>query len=424
MIKKLDFLTSFSFKNLLNNKRFTIPVSLFLALIFWLLIVTKENPIIPRSFADLTVNVNLENTFAFENGMNIVEDISQQKFTVVVRGPSYLVSTLKVDDFNLYASAANVDAPGEYNLDVVASPVSPNSGYEVLSVSPSTVKVNFDYIDTKEFTIKAVAENVTAKEGLIAENAIVSGTENDTITITGPRTVINKIDSVIALTKVNKMLAVSQTFDADILLYDIDFKEIDPKNLTLSTNNVKVTVPISKKKVVPVEVDLSNLPNGFDKSSLKFTLNHNDVTIIGTPDSVDKANKIVLSAIDITKISKTSNSFDVSPKLPEGIRLLDNIEFFTVKFNTDNYIERTFDVSVVNSANLTQGLTVKTTGLKNVKICGPRSVLNNLRASSIFGVVDLKDKKAGEHSLEIKIEFQSKNNIWAVGAYTTTVTIK
>lgn len=424
MTKKFDFLTSFSLKKLLQNKRFTIAFSCFLAFALWLLIVTKENPIIQRSFADMTVNVNLENTFAAENGMSIIEDISQQKFTVVVRGPSYLVSSLKSEDFNLYASAATVDAPGEYNLEVAATPVSANKGYEVLSVSPSTVNISFDYIDTKEFTIRAVAEGVTAKEGLIVENAIVSGTENDTITITGPRTVISKIDSVVAITKVNKTLDVSETFDADIKLYDLKQDEIDTKNLTLTETKVKVMVPISKKKTVPVEVDLTNLPEGFDKKSLKFQLDHSNVTVIGTPEAVDNTKKIVLSAIDITKISKTTNSFDVSPKLTDGVRLLDNIEFFTVKFNTEDYIEKTLDVKTIRVDNLESGLTSKQTTIKNVKVFGPRNVINRLRSNSVYGVVDLKDKKAGELSLEVAINFKSKDNIWAIGTYNTTVTIK
>ena len=160
MSKVADFLASFSLKKMLYNKRFVIPFSIFLAFVLWLVIVTKENPIIERSFADMTANVNLENTFASENGMSIVDDISSQKFTVVLRGPSYLVSSVKSEDIVVYASAASVDAPGEYDLKVAISETSVNSGYEVLSITPSTVKVSFDYFETKEFTVKAVHSNL------------------------------------------------------------------------------------------------------------------------------------------------------------------------------------------------------------------------------------------------------------------------
>ncbi len=424
MSKMKDFLTSFSFRKLLYNRRFTIPVSIILAFVFWLLIVTKENPIIERSFADMTVNVNLENTIASENGMSLVGDISEQKFTVIARGPTYLISALKSEDFNVYASAAAIDAPGEYNLEVVAIPNSANKGYEVLSVTPSTVKVSFDYIDTKEFTVKGMAEGVTAKEGLIAENAVVSGAESDTITITGPRTVINKIASVVAFAKVNKTLDASSTFDAEIKLYTEKEKEIKPENLTLSETKVKVTVPISKKKTVPVEVAFTNLPEGFDRASLSYSIDHKNVTVIGTPEAVDKIKQITLSPIDISTVSRGSNSFDVSAILPDGIRLFDNIEHFTVKFSTNSYTEKTVTVSDFSIKNLDKNLSAVCSKIKNVKVCGPRIAVNRLKSSKAYAVVDLSNKKAGEHSVEVLICFKDNDSIWAIGTYNTTVTIK
>ncbi len=424
MSKIADFFTSFSLRKLLCNKRFTIPFSIFLAFVLWLLIVIKENPIIDRSFADMTVNINLENTLASENGMSIISDVSEQKFTVVVRGPTYLISSLKSEDVNLFASAAAVDAPGEYNLEVTAAPASSSSGYEVLSVTPSNLKVSFDYIESKEFTVKALAEGVTAQEGLIAENGVVSGAESDTITITGPRSVINKIDSVVAYAKVEKTLSVSETFDADIKLYSSENREISADNLTLSATKVKVTVPISKKKTVPVEVAFTNLPEGFNKDSLSYTVDHKTVTVIGTPETVDKTEKVVLSAIDISKISKSSESFDVSATLPDGVRLIDNIEHFTVKFNTSGYSEKVITVSELQLKNLEKGLKASGSKIKNVRICGPSSVINRLNGADAYAVVDLSNKKAGEHSAAALISFSGVDNVWAVGTYETTVTIK
>ena len=424
MNKLKNFLNSFQLKKLLDNRRFTVPFSLFLSVALWLAVVNNEKPIIERSFADLTVNVNLENTFASDNGMSIIEDISAQKFTVFVRGARYAVSSLRTEDINVYASAASVDAPGEYNLDVAVSKNN-TSEYEILSITPSTVKVSFDYIDTKEFTIIPKAEGVTAKEGLIAENGVVSGTESDTVTISGPRTIINKIDSVVALTKVDKTLEVSETFDADIILYDIDGNEINTDNLTLSTNNVKVTVPISKTKTVPVVVDFSNLPPNFDKNSISYTLDYSSVTVIGTPETVDKTENVILSAIDIRNVSPTSNSFDVSAKLPEGVRLLDNIEFFTVKINIEKYSQTTINVSQIEYVGLDAKLSIgETLEIKNVKICGPQSVINKLKSDSVYAEIDLTGKAAGQHSLDAKIKFKDDNNVWAVGVYTTTVSIK
>lgn len=423
MQKIKNFFKSFHLRKLLGNKRFTVPFSLGLAFVLWLVITINQNPIIERSFSDMTINVNLENTFASDKGMSIVDDISTQKFTVVVRGASYAVSSITSGDINVYASAASVDAPGEYNLDVMASKTNQLANYEILSVTPSTMKVSFDYIDTKDFTIKPKTEGATAKDGLIAENGIVSGTENDTVTISGPRTVMNKISSVVALAKVNKTLDVSETFDADIVLYDEQGNQISDEHLTLSINKVKVTVPISKTKTVPVLVDFTNLPNGFDKNSISYSLNYSSVTVIGKPETVDKTESVILSPIDLTAVSPTANSFDVSAKLPEGVRLVDNIEYFNVKLNIDNYSQKVITVSDITCNGLGSGLKIQNIAeIKNVRICGPKSVIKNI--GSAYAEIDLSGKTAGQHSLEVNISFKENNNIWAIGTYTTTVSIK
>ena len=423
MQKIKNFFKSFHLRKLLGNKRFTVPFSLGLAFVLWLVITINQNPIIERSFSDMTINVNLENTFASDKGMSIVDDISTQKFTVVVRGASYAVSSITSGDINVYASAASVDAPGEYDLDVMASKTNQLANYEILSVTPSTMKVSFDYIDTKDFTIKPKTEGATAKDGLIAENGIVSGTENDTVTISGPRTVMNKISSVVALAKVNKTLDVSETFDADIVLYDEQGNQISDEHLTLSINKVKVTVPISKTKTVPVLVDFTNLPNGFDKNSISYSLNYSSVTVIGKPETVDKTESVILSPIDLTAVSPTANSFDVSAKLPEGVRLVDNIEYFNVKLNIDNYSQKVITVSDITCNGLGSGLKIQNIAeIKNVRICGPKSVIKNI--GSAYAEIDLSGKTAGQHSLEVNISFKENNNIWAIGTYTTTVSIK
>lgn len=419
----MNFLKSFSIRKLLYNKRFTIPFSIFMAFTIWLTITINQKPTIQRTFPDSTVSINLENTVVAENNMSIIGDISEQKFTVVVRGPSYIVSSLKSSDFSLYASAAEVDAPGDYNLKVLSAKGSEE--YEILSINPPNVKVNFDYIETKEFKINAMAEGATAEEGLIAEAGVVGGTEKDTVTISGPRTVINKIESVVALATVNKTLSVSETFDASIVLYDSEGNVIEPTNLTLSATNVKVTVPISKKKTVPIKVDFSNLPSGFNKDVIKATVDHPNVTVIGTPEAVDKITEVALSAIDITTVSLTANSFAVPPKLPEGIRLLDAIENFNVTVNVSGFIEKTVTVSQLKYSGVSSGLTAsKGASIRNVRIFGPRAEVNKITSSNIYADINLTDKKVGEHTVNATIGFEGSNSVWAIGSYKTTVTIK
>ncbi len=421
MSEKFNILKPSAIKGLLYNKKFTIPLSIFLAFVLWLVIITQENQMRDRTFSDLTLNINMENTFASENGLNIVGDVYTQKFSVVVRGPSYVVSSLRPEDLSVYISAATVDAPGQYKLDVVATRSATN--YEILSVYPSTVKVEFDYFDTKEFAVKAEAQGVSAVEGLVVDTSIVSGIEGDILKVTGPRSKLNQIESAVAVCKVNRVLSETQSFDAEINLLDGNGKKISLENITLNAEDVKVKVPISKKKTVSVVADFTNLPDGFNKDSIKYTLDHGKVDIIGTPETVDKITKITLSAIDITKVSLNSKTFDVTPKLPEGVRLLDNFETFKVTVDTTDYVEKTFTVNSVKTVGLKQGLTVNKITIRNVKICGPRAVVKKITADMIIAKIDLTGKGEGQHTVDALMNFNTYDNVWAVGTYTTTVTI-
>ncbi|MBO5020295.1 MAG: hypothetical protein J6D52_06500 [Clostridia bacterium] len=421
----MNFIKEFSIKKIFLKKRFTIAFSVILAFFIWIIITVQQKPVISRTFSDLSVNINLENTFVSENNMNIIGDISKQRFTVVITGPTSLVSALTADQIGIYASAGEVDAPGKYSLKVSPTSTTVSAEYDITSISPPTVDVEFDYVDTTEFTITPVAVGVTAADGLVAENGIVGGTESDTVTITGPRTVVGKIKNVSAVAKVNKTLNATETFDAELVLLDEKNGELSKEFITMSTNNVEVTVPISKKKTVPIIVDYANAPIGFDAKSVSVSYNYPSVNIIGSPDKVDKTSQITLSPIDLSTLTMGKKSFDLSLKLPEGVRLLDSVEYITVTVNAADYAEKTLNVNSVKYIGLSTGLsTGSMSAIKNVKVCGPSSVINNITSEDISAEVDLTDKKAGQHTVPVKFKLGKYKNVWISGQYNTTVTIK
>lgn len=424
----IKFLEKLSFKKLFSNNQFTIPFSIVLAFILWISIVINQKPTIERTISGISLNINQEDSKFAEDGMALIGDTAAQKFTVIVRGPSGVVSPLKSEDIGLYISVGEIVSPGVYERQVQVTKDTVNAEYDVVSITPSEVNINVDYIDSEEFIIKANAEGAVASEGLIAESGIVSGTESDKVKITGPRTIINQIDSVVATAVVNKTLSESETFDATSLkLYDVNGTEISSENLTLSLskNDIKITVPVSRKKDVKVVPNFINIPDGFDINSLNITIDHPNVTIIGTPEKVLNTESITLSPIDLSALSVSATTFELSPKLPEGVRLLDNIEAFNVSLNLAGYVERTVTVEANKYDGLASSLNVtETTAIKNVKICGPRNVVNNISEDKIYALLDLTDKKAGEHTVDVLICFEGYNNVWAIGSYKTTVSIK
>ncbi len=427
--------------NLLYNKKFTIVLSLLLAFALWLGIAIVENPIRSLTFNDLSATITLDGTAAADLGLGIVSDVASQKFSMTVSGPNYIVSALKAEDFSLSASTIEVNSAGTFNLKIAANNVTGKSGFTITSITPSTIDVAVDFIDTKEFTIVPKLIGVSASEGLVAETPIVSDSQQSTITIKGPRSTIDKIGSVGTVADVNATLSTSQAFNSDVVLYDLDEKILyryttdgtvyDGNNnivtnsyLTLSFTNVKVTQPISKKKVVNCKPIFTNLPAGLSEDNVKYSLSLSKVTIIGTPEIVDKIDAITLSPIDFRQVSTSLNEFEVSASLPDGAKFLESVDVFKVSIDTSKYAEITLDIKDIRCLGLDGNLKAKTDKqIKNVKICGPANIIKNLKASDLFAVVDLTDKAAGAYTVEVVIKSDVYDSVWQIGTYNTSITL-
>ncbi|MBR3145226.1 MAG: hypothetical protein IKF53_04985 [Clostridia bacterium] len=431
-----------NFSKIFSNKSVAIPFSLIISLIVWMVIVIDQNPVREQVFTNVTPAISLENTAANERGLGIVSDLSKEKFTVTVKGPNYIVSSLRTDDFTLTADISDINTAGTYNLEIVGNYNSTKSGYSFVSISPSSIDVTFDYIDTKEFTIEPKLIGVSAAEGLVAETPVPANSDQNTITIKGPRSIMQKIASVGSVAEVNKVLSTTQTFDSYVVLYDennellyrytLDGKvfnsndeEVTDRRLTLTYTTLKVTQPISKKKTLNVTPSFKNIPEGIDTSVFSPEVDRTSVTVIGTPEVIDKMTTLTLSQIDFQSISISNNSFEIAPNLPDGVKLDETIDYFTVTLDMNGFSEKTLNVSDIRFNELSKNLKVSAYDyINNIKICGPTSVINNLSASDLYADVNLTGKAAGNYTLDATIESDKYNNIWVYGKYTVTVTLK
>ncbi len=416
---------SLFFRKILFNRNITIPFSIIIAFLLWLGITMSDQTSMERTFSVTGVSVNLESTAVAESGMSVINDVTNQSFTVKVKGKSGTVSKLKSEDINLYVNAAEVDSPGTVELKVFASNDS-SDNYNVVEISPSKITVDFDYIDTKEFEIVPVTDGIIVNEaGLVKGTEGIGGLESNIIKITGPRKIVGKISKVTALVDETKVIKSTETFDAKIIIYGEDGHEIKSEKLSLNITDVKVTVPVYKQKTVPVKADFSNLPDGFDIKSLKYKIDHSKVLIEGLPDAVEQVKEITLNPIDLRNISVSSYKFEVQPNLPEGIRIFDAIEKFVVVVDIDNYDQKSISVSKMEYEGLAKGLKVNDINkISEVNICAPKNILNKINSKNTYAKIDLTDKKAGKYTVNVVICFKGYDKAWAVGSYKTTLTIK
>lgn len=417
---KLNF--NFSLRNILNNKKVVVAISILLAFIFWLAIVTGETPTIERTLTKIPISLETDGSVVGELGLDEISGVTDQTVSVKLSGPAYVLNQLSTEDLTIYASVSEVTKPGEYQLMLSANKNSLGSEYNVVSITPAVVTARFDYIDTKEFTVTPKITGVTAVEGLEKGDPVISDGANSTVTIKGPRTEMQKIASVVAVAETTDVLSDTKTYDGNIILYDENSKELDRTKYTISATTVKISQPILKSKTVPIVATFTNAPA---KNPITATLSVTEVNIAGPAQTIDSITKIELSPIDFNEITKSKNTFEMSLVIPNGVKTVDLVETVTVKINTSKFAEKSFTVSNITATGNAENYSVSLkSSIKNVKLCGPSSAIYSLKASDLYAVIDLTDKTKGDYIVTVTIKSDKYPNIWQVGTYQATVKVE
>ncbi|MCI8360496.1 MAG: hypothetical protein HFE86_04060 [Clostridiales bacterium] len=424
MARKTREKEKFSLGGLFYNNHFVLPFAIVASLILWMSVNITQNASRERTISDVTVNITTENTAVGALGLDVVSGGMGEKVNVKVSGSSYTISALSASDILVSASLSEVTAPGVYEVPLTAVKNSAKTGdYSIVSITPSTLEVTFDHIDTKRLPVQAVAEGASAADGLIAESAVVTDTANAQVEIRGPRTEMNKLASVQAVATVNKRMSATESFDAKLVLLDENGEAIDPAPFTLSFTELKITVPISKSRELPLRAAFTNAPAAYKATPISYTLNANSIRVLGQPEIIDSLEYIELSPIDFDNISANSTQFSCTPKLPNGVKSLENLESVTVTINIGAIAERTFDVSNFVPVNIADNLQAGASqALRNVKIAGPEAVINALDGAAVYAEVDMSGKPAGEHTVNVRIRVSGYDTVWQVGTYSVLVT--
>lgn len=408
----MKFFQNFSIRKLLYNKNFAISLSIIVAFVFWLVISLDQNPERERSFSSVPITVSTQGTILAEQGIDAVDkDSILQSASVTVSGPNYIVSSLKTDDIKIYADLSGVSKPGSYTISLTAVKNTSKTGFSIIEVNPETIQVDFDYFDTKKFDIVARVDGVTTSDGLISDPAKVTNVDQQSIEIRGPRAEIEKIGSVVAYYKGNETLSTTKTFEGTIIIYDKSGSQLDIKKYEFPYETVDISVPVFKEKVLNIVPTFSNVENSLVSDYLInnniVTLSETKVTVFGQPDKIDSLQKVELSPIDISSVSKSNYKFeDVALYLEDGVGIRSDFSTVDVTFKASDFVQKEITVS---KNNIQYGDTLES-GIKAqfkdkiIVICGPSSVISKIDANTAkqFKLnVDLSGKVAGGESAQI-----------------------
>ena len=413
-----------SLNRLLHNNRFILVVAFVAAIAIWALVSFGPSNIITREFT-AQLKVDLSNTIA---GYNDLRVIGENTFvvSVTVEGPRSTVFDLDSDDVTIRPDVSAVQGPGESVLQLNVSKSGIATDYEIVDIYPREITVDCDYWTVAEFAVTADISSITVQDehNQLIGDVILDATAlpNGTARLEGPRTVVEKITSMVAKVEETETIGATKRYSADLLAFDAQGAQVDLTNcvfLNPTEGKVDLTVPVWVQKKVDLTYQVLNAPTAIAGNPLSLSLD--SITLVGESEELERVAATVasLGVFDFDRLTPNEAVFTVDLNIPSTVKVLEG-NFVTVTLNVDNYTTKTVSFRVgglsdVTVQNLPAGktLTLQNQMISDITLCGPAALLKRIDADDLRVVLDASSNTGtGSVRYNVRIELPEHNNVW------------
>lgn len=407
------------FKSL--NSDFMLKIySCVLAVIIWFILAITMYPTIDNTVTDIPVVINLAGSFAETEGLSPI-DFDGIEVTARLRGMRYEIGNINKNGLTASADLSSVRSDGVYDL---AIEVTANDGteLEVLSISPESVKVRFDYIKSKTFTIEPEAPYLSASSGYIIDK-ITSNPE--TVTITAPLEDINRITRVVLRTNSTNSLTQSTSIaNTELILYD-GTTVLDNSNYEFNRTSFNIEASVYSEKTIPLTFSFVDVPTNFDISILEYKLSNETITI-SSPTSLSNVESWNLGYLSLKDITP-GKVFEFDVNLLSEYRNISNIEKVSITFDNEEWTTKTIALSysqlfVINGSS-SLDIEIQSAGISNITVIAPADIIDSISASDFVGEVDLNGVPVppGLSTKSMTVYAPNYPNVWCTGNYSAAI---
>lgn len=401
-------------KSLMN--KFTLKIlSLAIAVLIWLIVRNVQDPVIVQTFYDIPVT--LVNESYLSNNMKIPLLIDgDDTVKVRIKAEESVIKELKKEDIVAQADMTQIymDAtPKMVPVEVTCKGIADDN----ITVTPRNIQVDIENQTSVEKTI-AVNTGDTTPDKDYEVGSLQANPEK--VTISGPESIINIIDKVVAKIDVTGMKESNVELDSELKIYDKNQDELSEKQLSylnlagVQDNKIKIQAQFWKvQKNVKIGSEYSGSPQyGYEVDSVSVV--PETLSLAGTDEALQKlaveGNTLTIPASYIDVSGKDSDfdvKVDISELLPENMKLARDINstvIATVKILP--YNSRDYEVSPtqIKVENKPENMNYKFEPDKIVaRIKAKEEDLDNLKTDDIQMKIDLKDAKAGENTLPVTV---------------------
>ena len=394
-------------------------MSVAIAIVVWLIVVNIDNPVGTNYYTITDVElINKEYVESSDTiGKMCMPEENQDSVKVAITASKKVRDRIRLSDITAVADlqqAVSLDTDPvmvPITVTCLASGVMPSD----IKVTPQNLTVNLDEKETQEFVVN-VSKGDTKPGKDYEVGSLTASPEK--IRITGPKTLVNKID------KVNATIALDgntedYTQEVNLTIYDKNqeaLSESEMNSLRIE-NNVKVVVTAKLWKIrtgVKISAGYVGTPaSGYQVGSVKTV--PDTISVAGNTEGLESLsendNVITIPAdrIDISGESKdVERKISLKNLLPDNVKLTSDssedvwVTVSILPVGSQEFNLPTKDIEVKNKPDNLQ-VTFETAQIA-LRIKSESENLADLNIDEdVKAEIDLKDKEAGNYKVPVKL---------------------
>lgn len=394
-------------------------MSVAIAIVVWLIVVNIDNPVGTNYYTITDVElINKEYVESSDTiGKMCMPEENQDSVKVAITASKKVRDRIRLSDITAVADlqqAVSLDTDPvmvPITVTCLASGVLPSD----IKVTPQNLTVNLDEKETQEFVVN-VSKGDTKPGKDYEVGSLTASPEK--IRITGPKTLVNKID------KVNATIALDgntedYTQEVNLTIYDKNQEELSESemNSLRIENNAKVVVTAKLWKIrtgVKIAAGYVGTPaGGYQVGSVKTV--PDTISVAGNTEGLESLSENDnMITIPADRIDISGESKDVERKISLKNLLPDN-----VKLTSDSSEDVWVTVSILPVGSQEFNLPTKNIEVKNkpdnlqvtfetaqiaLRIKSESEDLEDLNINEdVKAEIDLKDKEAGNYKVPVKL---------------------
>lgn len=386
-------------KKLTNNLGMKI-LSLAIAFLTWIIIINIDDPVITKTFPQISVEI--KNEEAIQSLNQVYEVVSGDVVNITVKGKRSVVDSLRSSDFKATADLSKLSS-------VFAVPIAPsitkniNHDVELSLGKVDTLIVKLEDIEEKQFQVTVVQKGNIDDGYSIGDIKV----KPNLIRVSGAKSQISRIDQVrVELDVSNVSDSIEMLLEPKV--YDVNGYLIDSSNMKFSSQKIKLTAELLNTKTVPLVFQTTGEPET-DYKFVNIEYEPKKVTIAGKQSDLDMVKNIEIK-LDITDATENiEEEIILEDYLPEGIKLVSDSQTAMVKVDIEKLMLNSITIqeSDIKTKNLAPNFVYHFKNQPNVSvnIKGLRDAMVNLNNTDLQPYIDFSDLDIGEHTVEILFDY-------------------